>query len=133
MNIVTKRVLLFAGLITVDVLVFTMEKIAAGHSNISIEHIDQFYFTVIQQSQLWIALLLAPIQFLLWTRILKITDLSLAYPLLSLNYPFTLIAAILIGEHVTANLWIGSLLIMFGAMLVTSSDITKDIKKICQK
>jgi drug/metabolite transporter (DMT)-like permease len=125
-----KRILFFSMLILVDVLVFTLEKIAAGHANAKGNRIDQFYFSLVQQMPLWIALLLGPAQLWLWTRILKVTDLSLAYPLLSLNYPFTLVAALFLGEHVTGSIWLGSFLIMVGAILLTSPDVLKKMFQI---
>jgi len=59
---------------------------------------------------------------LLWFYILKNTDLSLAYPLISISYIFGTLAAVFIfHETVSPTRWLGVLLIMIGVALLAKS------------
>lgn len=60
------------------------------------------------------------IQTLLWMHIIKHFPLSIAYPLGSLSYVFTMIAAIVFfHEDVSMIKWIGVFFIMTGCVLLT--------------
>ena len=60
------------------------------------------------------------VQTLLWMHIIKHYPLSIAYPLGSLSYVFTMIAAIIFfHEDVTMVKWLGVALIMTGCYLLT--------------
>jgi drug/metabolite transporter (DMT)-like permease len=66
------------------------------------------------------AFALAPIQLLVWTRILRTLDISLAYPLTSLGYPLTMIAAMLLfrEERYAWQVWLGAGLVTLGAAVL---------------
>jgi drug/metabolite transporter (DMT)-like permease len=59
---------------------------------------------------------------LLWITVLSRSPLSYAYPLLGLGYALAvLLSAVLLGEHVSAQRWIGVLLIVLGFVVVAAS------------
>lgn len=56
---------------------------------------------------------------LLWMYIIKRFPLSMAYPMISLSYVFSLIgASVVFHEHIGLNKWLGVALIMVGCSLV---------------
>ncbi|QLK61615.1 4-amino-4-deoxy-L-arabinose-phosphoundecaprenol flippase subunit ArnE [Enterobacteriaceae bacterium Kacie_13] len=72
----------------------------------------------------WLALavLLLGIAMLLWLRVLQLLPLSLAYPMLSLNFVLiTLCAKWIFHEYVDARHWFGVALIMSGIALMSVS------------
>jgi undecaprenyl phosphate-alpha-L-ara4N flippase subunit ArnE len=78
-----------------------------------------FYVNMIRHPWVWLALALAPIQLLTWTTILGTLDLSIAYPITSLGYPLTMLAAaILFGERLGPSVWAGAILITMGVAMV---------------
>ncbi len=69
-----------------------------------------------------VALMLYVLSSLLWMTVLSRSQLSYAYPLLSLNYVLVvLISAAVLGEPVSAHRWLGVLVIMTGFMLSATS------------
>lgn len=58
---------------------------------------------------------------LLWMYILKHFPLSMAYPMASMSYIFTMLSAIVfLHEEVSLNRWIGIFLIMTGCVVVAA-------------
>ncbi|MFO6295922.1 4-amino-4-deoxy-L-arabinose-phosphoundecaprenol flippase subunit ArnE [Rahnella selenatireducens] len=71
---------------------------------------------------LGLAVLLLGVAMLLWLRVLQLLPLSLAYPMLSLNFVLiTLCARWFFREHVDARHWCGVALIMAGIALMSVS------------
>ncbi|MBF7993135.1 4-amino-4-deoxy-L-arabinose-phosphoundecaprenol flippase subunit ArnE [Rahnella laticis] len=71
---------------------------------------------------LGLAVLLLGIAMLLWLRVLQLLPLSLAYPMLSLNFVLiTLCARWFFREYVDARHWCGVALIMAGIALMSVS------------
>ena len=109
---------LFAALLVLDVAVLLIEKTAALYA----ADAPAFYFGLMSQPWLWLSLGLGPVQLWTWTTILARTDLSLAYPVSSLSYPLTMLAARLVfGEHLGLRVWTGALCIVAGVMVVGST------------
>ena len=105
-------------LLSLDVLIMLVQKLAANHAQ---EGSSSFYISLFVQPLAWIALGLAPLQLLIWTKILARTELSIAYPISSFSYPLTMLAAqFALGEHLNFKVWAGALLITFGVAIVGS-------------
>ncbi len=108
---------LFAILLLLDVVVLLIEKTAALRAAGGPQ---AFYLGVVQQPWLWCGLALGPIQLWIWTTILSRTELSLAYPVSSLSYPLTMVAAqLMFKEHLSYHVWLGALGITAGVALVS--------------
>ncbi len=108
---------LFAVLLVLDVAALLIEKNAALHAM----RAAVFYVGLAAQPWLWLSLGLGPIQLWVWTRILARTDLSLAYPISSISYPLTMVAARLaFGEHLSLLTWCGGLLVTVGVSILGS-------------
>ena len=119
----TSSVYLMALLLTVDTLVFLLEKIA---SNRSAGTGSEFYLHLLAQPLLYVSLALGLVQMWAWTRILATTDLSLAYPITSLSYPATMLAAyLLLGERLPWQVWTGGALITTGVLYMGSAPAIK--------
>ena len=59
---------------------------------------------------------------LFWLMVLTKVDLSLAYPLLSLNYVFILLGAkYLFKEEIPIHRWVGVLIILFGISVLVGT------------
>lgn len=72
---------------------------------------------------LWLALsiLLLGVAMLLWLAVLRVVPVSIAYPMLSLNFVLVAIAAKLIWrETYSLQQWIGTLVIVAGVALMGS-------------
>ena len=111
--------LLFAALLTLDVVGYLLDRVASRHGSIADATGLHFYRNIVTQPWIWMAFALGPLQLLTWTRILKTTDLSLAYPITSLNSPVTmLVAQIMWQEHLSAAVWIGAILITAGVVVL---------------
>jgi len=81
-----------------------------------------YYGALLMQPLLWLGIVLSVLQLWTWTRILALTELSLAYPITSLAYPLTMIAAVIFfHEHLSVTVWIGAILISTGVALVGGS------------
>jgi drug/metabolite transporter (DMT)-like permease len=111
--------ILMAGLLMTDVARFLFEKLASTH----VTHLDlhgaAFLWGMCRQPLVWWALLLGPLQLWMWTRILARIDLSVAYPISGLNMPLTVIAAtLLLGEHLSWQVWAGAVLITVGGAIL---------------
>ncbi len=114
---------LFAVLALIDVVVLVAEKTAALHAAGAP---TSFYVGLMHQPWLWLSLALGPIQLGVWTKILTHTDLSLAYPLSSVSYPLTMLAAcVVFGERLSPLVWCGGLLITLGLILVGSQRVDR--------
>ena len=112
---------LFAILLMLDVLVLVIEKTAALHAK---GVPASFYLRLITQPWLWCGLALGPLQLWVWTRILARTELSLAYPVSSLSYPLTMVAAQLVfRESLSLTVWVGALFITLGVAIVSSTAV----------
>lgn len=103
-------------LVSTEVADWIFDKVAILHSNgVGIE----FYISLVAKPWIWFGLLTAPLQLWLWTRILRKTDLSTAYPATTLSYPLTMLSAVfLFGEHLSPLVWIGALLVMAGVAAI---------------
>ena len=116
---------LFAVLLCLDVTVLLIEKRAAlqvGASGAT------FAVGLVRQVWFWLGLALGPIQLWIWTRILSQTELSLAYPVSSISYPVTMLAAQLgFGEQLSARVWAGALCIAVGVAIVGSTAATRHL------
>ena len=110
--------LLFIMLLTLDVVIMLFQKLATNQAK-GVSY--SFYISLLTQPLAWFALGLAPLQLLVWTKILARTELSIAYPISSFSYPLTMLAAQLtLGEHLNFKVWIGALLITLGVAIVGS-------------
>ena len=106
--------LLFVLLFSLDVASYLLDKIASHHAATGGEG-WHFYLTIATQPWIWLAFALAPLQLWTWTRILRGVDLSLAYPITSMSYPLTMVAACIgLGERVDWRVWLGAILITVG-------------------
>ena len=77
----------------------------------------------IKEGVFWLALsiLLLGIGMLLWLAVLRVVPVSVAYPMLSLNFVLVAIAARLIWrETYSVQQWIGTLAIVAGVVLMGS-------------
>lgn len=111
------------GLLLVDVTVFLLQKSAAASAAAE----ATFLTGVLGRPALWASLCLAPLQLLLWTRLLSRTALGWAYAITSLAYPLTMLAAsALFGERYDRHVWIGAILITAGAALIGPSSTPHD-------
>ncbi len=108
---------LFIMLFIIDTLSMILQKIAAIHSH----GLGLSYYTnLIMQYWVWVSLALAPIHLLIWTKILSRIKLSIAYPVSSLSYPLTMLAAqFILKEHLNLDVWIGAMLITIGVAVVS--------------
>jgi len=107
---------LFALLLVLDVFALLAEKMAAIHSSGTGL---AFYASLVKQLWTWVGIGLGPLQLWVWTQILARTELSLAYPISSLSYPLTMVAAQwLFREHLPLPVWWGALLITVGVAIV---------------
>jgi undecaprenyl phosphate-alpha-L-ara4N flippase subunit ArnE len=114
-------------LLAMDVTALLLQKLAsiraaAGTGGAESGSIS-FYANMIRHPWVWLALVLAPIQLLTWTTILGALDLSIAYPITSLGYLLTMLAAaILFGEHLGPSVWVGAMLITLGVAMVGTTE-----------
>lgn len=110
-------VMLFA-LITLDVTIMLLEKLSA---NIASDNGIYFYINLLCIPWTWLAIFLAAGQLWVWTRIIARTELSIAYPISSLSYPLTVLAAqLFLKEQFDLKIWIGVLFITIGVAIVGS-------------
>jgi drug/metabolite transporter (DMT)-like permease len=69
---------------------------------------------------LWIVLLVPSL--FLWLKAISLTELSFAYPFLSLSLVFIILGSIaFLKEQVTTKQWTGIILITFGIILISGS------------
>lgn len=81
-----------------------------------------FALRTLSNGWIWIGLIIILIETLTWFIVLSKIDLSLAFPVSSLSYIFVILAsAFMLHEHVGANRWIGTLIIIAGISLVVKS------------
>ncbi len=113
----------FAILISLDVTVRLLEKMAVLGP--TIDRHSGFVLTLLKQPWWWLGLGLGPFQLWVWMRILARTELSVAYPLLSMGYPLTMAAAWLVfHEQLSWQVWLGALFITVGVAIVGSATQT---------
>lgn len=120
--------LLLAALLAADVAVFLLQKYAATDASApdpstpSVQATPSFLRAVLSEPALWGAILLAPVQLLLWTRVLRGSDLGWAYAITALAYPLTMLAALLLfHERYDWHVWLGAALIAAGAAVLGPS------------
>lgn len=117
------------GLILVGVLLNSGAQILL---KMGMRHIGHFTFTVNNFFPIAWQVALSPwivfgiacyvISMLVWLLVLSRTDVSIAYPMVSLGYVISAIAAyFLLGEHVTLMRMSGIFIILFGVYLVARS------------
>jgi undecaprenyl phosphate-alpha-L-ara4N flippase subunit ArnE len=84
-------------------------------------HLDwPSFFSVIKNYFFWLAGLTMMAAGMIWLHVLRGNTFSVAYPLVSISYVFSLIAAIYIfRETVPLIRWIGVIVVMLGVFLVT--------------
>lgn len=77
--------------------------------------------SLLQQPIIWGIVVLSILQLVFWTKILRYTKLSVAYPITSLFFPLTILSSLLVfHEHISANVWLGAFLITIGVAFVGS-------------
>jgi drug/metabolite transporter (DMT)-like permease len=109
-------VIWIAGLLAMDVAAYLFEKIACRNAA---GMPGEYFGALVHQPLLWASLALSPLQFWVWTTILSRADLSLAYPISGLNYPLTVLAAVvLLGETLSWPVWVGIGLITAGIFII---------------
>jgi hypothetical protein len=80
---------------------------------------DEFYFGLLSQPWLLVALFLSAMQFYFWTSILAKADLAVAYSMSSLSYPITMVAArFIFHENLSISVWAGGGLITMGVIII---------------
>jgi drug/metabolite transporter (DMT)-like permease len=108
---------LMIALLVIDVIVMVCYK----YAELNTSSVEQFYWSLLFQPALWLGLLFSLLQLWTWTRILARTKLSLAYPVASLSYPLTMLAAQQIfSERLNPFVWIGGFLITVGVAMIGS-------------
>lgn len=111
---------LFAILIALDVTVRLLEKMAVLSP--TVDPHSAFVLTLLSQPWWWLGLGLGPFQLWAWMCILARTELSIAYPLLSIGYPLTMAAAWLVFyESLSWQVWLGAFFITVGVAIVGSA------------
>jgi drug/metabolite transporter (DMT)-like permease len=112
-------------LLSADVTVLLAEKIAARCAGQALGNEAAFYWQLVHTWWTWLGIGLGPVQLLLWSTILKRTELSLAYCITSLGYPLTMVAAVLLlKEQLGWEAWLGAAFVTFGAALIGSDQKT---------
>lgn len=112
----------FAVLLSLDVIVAVVQKLASNGAVIEGAGMQAFYWNLLHQPLLWVALALAPAQLWMWTRILHDVEISVAYPVTSLAYPLIMIVSqTLLHEHLALHVWIGGASIATGVCMVAGS------------
>ena len=81
-----------------------------------------YYINIFLSPWLWVTLIIALVQLVLWRKLLSKAELSLVYSLSSLSYPVTmLISNYMFKENLHMFVWLGGALISLGVLLVGSS------------
>jgi drug/metabolite transporter (DMT)-like permease len=107
---------LFLALMLLDTSVFVLDKVASRQAMVVS---GSFYWRIVTQPWIWLAFALGPVQLVVWTKILKRIDLSLAYPLTTISYLATmLVSQVLFHERLGARVWAGAMLIMVGVAVL---------------
>jgi len=123
-------VFLFVILLTLDVSVLIFEKFGAAAAGTAFGDELGFSLRLLQIPWIWGVGILSILQLLVWSRILRKTDLSVAYPISSLFFPLTMLASVAIfHEHVSPLAWLGGLLVTAGICFVGSE---KEVSKPAQ-
>ena len=77
---------------------------------------------ILTQPYILIGIVLYGLSVVVWLGAISRTDISLAYPLLSLSYIFLTISAIIfLNEHVSFTRWMGVILIFIGTIYIGKS------------
>ena len=109
-------ILWISALLAMDVAAYLLEKIGCRNAGAMP---GNYYVALLHQPAIWISILLSPLQLWAWTTILSRVELSLAYPLSGLNYPLTVLAAVLfLGESASWEVWTGTILITAGIAII---------------
>ena len=108
-------VLLFVALLIIDVTVLILEKVGANAAGTAVGDELGFTLRLAHNPSVWGVAVLSLLQLFVWNRILRQTDLSVAYPISSLFFPLTMLCSVLLfQEHVTWLAWTGGVLITLG-------------------
>lgn len=105
---------------------FGQISLKAGVSQIEVidlSHVDsKTLFNIITNKFIFLGLMLHAIIIPLWLFILLKSDISFAYPLISLSYLFTAILALtVLNEHITIYRWVGISIIVIGSYFIMKS------------
>ena len=84
--------------------------------------------SLLSQRLLWLGILLWAVESVVWLLVLEQAPLSIAFPIMSLTYAATPIAAALVlEERLTRRQAIGAALVTLGAVLVSISDLKVNV------
>lgn len=123
---------LMIALLVIDVMVMVFYKAA----ELSVPANQPYYSYLAMQPALWLGLVFSLLQLWTWTSILARTKLSVAYPIASLSYPLTMLAAQWIfSERLNIYVWLGGLLITLGVAIIGLSKDTESsnsFKEACE-
>ena len=112
--------------VLLDVAVRLLEKAAVVRS--AADPYPVLVISLLKQPCWWLGLALGPLQLLTWIWILSRMELSVAYPVSSISYPLTMLAAQLgFGEQLSAQVWMGAFCITVGVAIIGSTPAMRDI------
>jgi undecaprenyl phosphate-alpha-L-ara4N flippase subunit ArnE len=73
---------------------------------------------------IWLGLVIGIIDMVIWLLILETVPLSIAYPIISLNYCGVVIGSqLVLGETITPRRWYGVVLITLGVAIVGTTEL----------
>ena len=100
----------------------------SGMSNIgkinkaNINRIDKLIIKILSEQKVLLGLTFYGASSILWVYILSFTDLSYAFPFLSIAYVgVPTMAALVLHERIPAKHWLGIILVVVGILLVATS------------
>ncbi len=107
-------------------LLFKQGAMAPGIHEITFANFPAFASRLVSGTGLWVGVVCYIVMFFLWMPVLSQVDLSLAFPVQSIDYLLVpLISMAVLHERVTALRWLGVLFIMLGVCLVSQSAARK--------
>jgi len=96
--------------------------IAAGIRTISPANFAAFAIGVLSSGGLWIGIGCYLVMFLLWITVLSHVELSVAFPLHSIDYLLVpLMSMVVLHERIMPLRWIGAIFVMIGVCLISWS------------
>jgi drug/metabolite transporter (DMT)-like permease len=102
-----------------------MEKFSAGAVGEDFSDPVKSFIRLVQCPWIWGVVTFSLLQLFFWIKILRQTDLSVAYPISSLFFPLAMLASVFVfHEHVSWLAYTGSLLIATGIFFVGSGENT---------
>lgn len=109
------------GLILIAVLIAVSGQLCLKFGVNSLDK-QNFIFAVATSPYIIGGLMLYATGAMVWIIVLSRVDLSFAYPMLGLTYVgVLLVSAVILKEHVSPIRWLGTVIILSGAMLVARS------------